>query len=81
MRITVKGQVTIPNEFRQKFGLLPHTEVEFKEINGMLCIVKAKHKKRESRGEKIIKRMRSTKTNSMTTDEILALTREYNKEE
>lgn len=29
MRITSKGQVTIPQEIREELGLLPHTEVEF----------------------------------------------------
>ena len=29
MRITSKGQVTIPRAIREKAGLLPHTEVEF----------------------------------------------------
>ena len=29
MRITSKGQVTIPADIRAEAGLLPHTEVEF----------------------------------------------------
>ena len=29
MRITSKGQVTIPQEIRERLGLLPNTEVEF----------------------------------------------------
>ena len=29
VRITSKGQVTIPQELRERFGLLPNTEVEF----------------------------------------------------
>ena len=33
MRITSKGQVTIPMEIREKLGLLPDTEVEF-ELDG-----------------------------------------------
>jgi AbrB family looped-hinge helix DNA binding protein len=33
MRITSKGQVTIPIEIREKMGLLPDTEVEF-QIKG-----------------------------------------------
>ena len=77
MHITVKGQVTIPNEFRNKFGLLPHTEVEFKEYKGRLCLVKIKKSKKESRGQKIIRRMQSVKTNNMTTEEVLAITRGY----
>jgi len=33
MRITSKGQVTIPVEVREELGLLPHTEVVF-EVEG-----------------------------------------------
>ena len=29
VRVTSKGQVTIPAEIRERMGLLPHTEVEF----------------------------------------------------
>ncbi len=29
MRITSKGQVTIPQDIREQLGLLPHTDVEF----------------------------------------------------
>lgn len=29
MRITSKGQVTIPQDIREKHGLLPNTEVDF----------------------------------------------------
>ena len=32
MRITTKGQVTIPVEIREKLGLLPNTEVEFEVV-------------------------------------------------
>jgi bifunctional DNA-binding transcriptional regulator/antitoxin component of YhaV-PrlF toxin-antitoxin module len=29
MRISERGQVTIPQEFRERYGLLPHTDVQF----------------------------------------------------
>jgi AbrB family looped-hinge helix DNA binding protein len=32
MKITTKGQVTIPVEIREKLGLLPNTEVEFEVV-------------------------------------------------
>lgn len=38
MRITTKGQVTIPQRFRLKFGLLPHTDVHFEEADGGVTI-------------------------------------------
>jgi len=39
MRITSKGQVTIPQEIREKAGLLPYGEVEFElRDNGEVVI-------------------------------------------
>ena len=38
MRITTKGQVTIPHRFRLKFGLLPNTDVSFEEVDGGVTI-------------------------------------------
>jgi len=81
MQITSKGQVTIPNEFRIKYGLLPHMKVEFKEIKGNLCLVKAKTKK-TNRGPAIINRMRSAKIDKrMTTEQIMELTRGYQEDD
>ena len=75
MRITSKGQVTIPQEIREKFGLLPDTEVEFVVRRNAIHLVKADHPTRPSRGERIVRRLRGTGTVRMTTDEIMALTR------
>jgi AbrB family looped-hinge helix DNA binding protein len=41
MRITSKGQVTIPQEIRERFGLLPNTEVEFVAKRNSIQIVKS----------------------------------------
>jgi AbrB family looped-hinge helix DNA binding protein len=41
MRITSKGQVTIPMEIREKMGLLPDTEVEFEVAGNTVCLKKA----------------------------------------
>jgi AbrB family looped-hinge helix DNA binding protein len=75
MRITSKGQVTIPQEFREQFGLLPDTEVEFVAKRGALQIVKSTRPTRSSRGQGLVSRLRGRSTVKMTTDEILALTR------
>jgi AbrB family looped-hinge helix DNA binding protein len=40
MRITSKGQVTIPQEIREQCGLLPHTEVPFVVEHGRVLIEK-----------------------------------------
>ena len=41
MRITSKGQVTIPQEIRERAGLLPNTEVEFIYDGKTVRLVKA----------------------------------------
>ena len=39
MKITSKGQVTIPQAVREQAGLLPHSEVEFEVLaNGDVVI-------------------------------------------
>ena len=73
MRITTKGQVTIPQAFREALGLLPHSEVEF-ELDGDSVRIR-KAKKSASRGTAIVARMRGTATSRLTTDEIMKLTR------
>ncbi len=73
MRITSKGQVTIPADIRQKAGLLPDTEVEFKLEGGKVVIRKAPGPAR--RGRRLLDAMRGKGTVRMTTDQIMALTR------
>ena len=75
MRITSKGQVTIPLEIREKFGLLPDTEVEFVARKNSVQIVKAKTATRPTRGQALVHRLRGRSSVKMSTDEILALTR------
>ena len=74
MRITSKGQVTIPIEIREKMGLLPDTEVEF-QIKGDTVRLKRRAGSSRRRPRDLINRMRRKATVEMTTDEILALTR------
>ncbi len=38
MRITSKGQVTIPQQIREQAGLLPGTEVEFEIVKGKVVL-------------------------------------------
>jgi AbrB family looped-hinge helix DNA binding protein len=75
MRITAKGQVTIPVMIREKAGLLPGTEVDFQLDGGAVRIVKARASTRETRGQEIVRRLRGSATVKMSTDEIMALTR------
>ena len=72
-KFTIKGQVTIPQEIREKLGISPAVEIDFVEENDRIYLVKktgkpkTTHKFRKLRGIANIK---------MTTDEIMALTRE-----
>lgn len=73
MRITTKGQVTIPVDLRKLFGLFPHSEVEIIKSKGGVLIKKKKND--DQRGDKLIKHMAGTATVKLTTDEIMELTR------
>lgn len=75
MRITSKGQVTIPLEIRERAGLLPHTEVDFEFDGKSVRIVRAKTGKRDSRGVRVVAHLRGRGDVGMSTDEIMALTR------
>jgi len=74
MRITSKGQVTIPMAIREEMGLLPDTEVEFVVEGGQVVVRKAPTE--HSRGRRLVDAMRGRATSRMSTDEIMALTRE-----
>ena len=74
MRITSKGQVTIPQEIRHQLGLLPETEVEFEVVGDAVRMRKVRG--RPTRGRAIVEHMRGKATSRMSTEEILALTRE-----
>lgn len=76
MRITSKGQVTIPQAVRERTGLLPNTDVEFIVDGDDVRIVKAASGKRPSRGATAVRRLRGTSSRvRLSTDEIMALTR------
>lgn len=75
MRITSKGQVTIPMEMREKLGLLPDTEVEFEIDRDAVRIRKAASPRRPDRGRALVEHMRGRGTRRLTTDEIMKLTR------
>jgi AbrB family looped-hinge helix DNA binding protein len=75
MRVTSKGQVTIPADIRARFGFLPDTEIEFVVEGDDVKIVRAA-KPGATRGDRIVRRLRGRAVSRLTTDEILALTRE-----
>ena len=73
MRITSKGQVTIPIAVRKKAGLLPNTEVEFVVRGNTVIVKKAENTLRRSR--RVLTAMPGKVTKAFSTDEIMALTR------
>jgi AbrB family looped-hinge helix DNA binding protein len=75
MRITSKGQVTIPAEIRERAGLLPHTEVAFEFDGKAVRIMRAKAKK-AGRGARLVAHLLGRGDVAMSTDAIMALTRD-----
>jgi len=72
MKVTTKGQVTIPQEIREKMGISLNSEVDFIEDEGRVYLVK---KSVPVKAENRFSRVRGTATVKMTTDEIMTLTR------
>ena len=76
MRITTKGQVTIPIGIRKKLGLLPNSEIELEIVGKAVRVRKVRGvKARRRRGKSIVQRLRGRGSVRMSTDAILALTR------
>ncbi len=73
MRVTTKGQVTIPKRIREQLGLQPGTEVEFAVEGDAVKLIPVKSA--ALHGKRIVQRLRGRATVRMTTDEIMALTR------
>jgi AbrB family looped-hinge helix DNA binding protein len=72
MRVTSKGQVTIPQPIREQLGIQPGTEVGFEVEGDAIRIVKISP---STRGHALVERLRGSGHGRMSTDEILALTR------
>jgi antitoxin PrlF len=79
MRVTSKGQVTIPKRFRQRTGILPGADVEFEEKAGELVLRKASAspdpKGRDREFEDYLERVGGTLDLGMSTDEYMELLR------
>lgn len=71
-RVTSKGQVTIPKPVRDLLDIKPGSAVDFTLTDdGRVVLAKAGRKPRRSR----FARVRGRAGGTMTTDEIMALTR------
>lgn len=70
MRVTTKGQVTIPQDVRRRLGIEAGSEVDFEVDDDAVRLVR----RDEGGGAALVAQMRGRRL-SMTTDEIMALTR------
>ncbi len=73
MRVTEKGQVTIPKGLRDELGIGAGSEVDFERADDTIVIRKVSVD--PSRGRRLVERLRNRGDVAMTTDEIMALTR------
>jgi AbrB family looped-hinge helix DNA binding protein len=76
MRITSKGQVTIPQQVREAAGLLPDTEVDIVYDGSVVTIIPAADQFHRGRGARAVQALRGRATVRMSTAEIMALTRD-----
>ena len=73
MRVTEKGQVTIPKALRDALGIGAGSEVVFERADDAIVIRKIMDG--ASRGARLVEQLRGRGDVVMTTDEIMALTR------
>jgi AbrB family looped-hinge helix DNA binding protein len=73
MRMTSKGQVTIPQMLRDRVGLTPGTEVAFEATDHGVLIRPARSRQEEL--DRRLARATGSATVAVTTDEIIRLTR------
>jgi AbrB family looped-hinge helix DNA binding protein len=72
--VTSKGQVTIPKQVRDRLGINPGSKVDFEVAEDGRAFLRRVGRRavKPSRFE----RMRGTATSGLTTDQIMALTRD-----
>ena len=83
MRVTSKGQVTIPKEVRDKLGIEPGTDVGFREEEGKIVLTNDDIPSGESPGARLARQLmelgararREGWASGLTTDEIMEMTR------
>ena len=73
MKVTSKGQVTIPIDIRDRLGILPNSEVDFVEEGGRFVL--RKKATPGVRGRRLVDAIRGKSTVKMTTNQIMELTR------
>lgn len=72
MRMTSKGQVTIPQELRSRFAMGPGAEVEVIATEDGALVRRVMH---ASQGARLVAQLRDRADGGLSADEILRLTR------
>ena len=76
MKITVKGQITIPQRFREQFGLYPGAEIAFVADAGGLRILPLRRGRRKAApAESWLAKAAGSATTKLSTDQVMAMTR------
>ncbi len=73
MRVTEKGQVTIPKDLRDELGIGAGTEVAFHRADDAIVVRKVEGGSK--RGREVVNRLRGRGDVRLSTEEIMALTR------
>lgn len=71
MRVTSKGQVTIPIEIRAQLDIGPDTEVEFEVVGEVVHLLAGS----TGRGGRVLQRLLETRYTGPSTEALIALTR------
>jgi AbrB family looped-hinge helix DNA binding protein len=72
MKVTTKGQVTIPQAIREHLGITPNTEVDFLLQDNQVLLVAKKNAGKKSRFASVV----GILNGKWTTDQIMKMTRE-----
>ena len=76
MTITVKGQITIPQALRERFSLLPGTEVEFvAEADALRLRPRQRGKRQSTAADAWLAKAAGSATTALTTAQIMVKTR------
>ena len=82
MRVTSKGQVTIPRDLRERAGIAPNSDVFFGIENGKITIEPRDGKSENGNRERLrrfldtLNRIEGTGDPSISADDVMALTRD-----
>lgn len=76
MNVTVKGQITIPQALRERFGLHPGTEVEFvAEADALRIKPRQRGRRAATVFDTWLVKAAGSATTKLSTDQIMAMTR------